>query len=122
MEEQETIHVPGEVIPPGTESEVPQENAQSGERADARAMRMALVIAVVADLLQLLLFPLFAEGALSPLNDALDIAVGLAMVKLVGWHWAFLPSLVAELVPGLDELPCWTLAVLFVRSQKRQIE
>src|SRR6266511_2886660 len=73
----------------------------------------ARVIGVAADVIQIVLFPLFAAGAASPWNDALDLLVALAMIWLVGWHWAFLPSLFAELVPGLDLVPTWTAAVFF---------
>jgi hypothetical protein len=44
----------------------------------------------------------FAEGALSPADDVLDIAVASALVQLLGWHWEFLPAFLAELVPGVD--------------------
>jgi hypothetical protein len=74
--------------------------------------RNALAIAVLADALQIVFFPMFVEGALSPLDDLLDIAVAWILIRLLGWHWAFLPSFVAELVPGLDLVPNWTLAVL----------
>jgi hypothetical protein len=70
----------------------------------------ARAIAVVADAVQLGFLPLFVEGAASGLDDALDVVVGLAMVTLVGWHWAFLPAFLAELVPGLDLAPTWTIA------------
>ena len=70
-----------------------------------------------ADALQIVLFPLFGEGALSPVNDLLDIAVGWVLTRQLGWHWAFLPAFVAELVPGLDLVPTWTLAVLIVMRQ-----
>jgi hypothetical protein len=76
-------------------------------------IRAARLIAVGADLIQLALLPLFAPGALSPVNDALDVAVAGLLTWLVGWHWSFLPSFVAELVPGLDLVPTWTAAVLF---------
>jgi hypothetical protein len=79
--------------------------------------RTALGIALFADALQIVLFPFFGEGGLSPLNDLLDIAVGFAMIRLLGWHWAFLPSFMAELIPGLDLVPTWTLAVLIVTRQ-----
>ncbi len=52
-------------------------------------------------------FPLFAAGALSPLNELLDIAVAWALTRLLGWHRIFLPSFVAELVPGVDLVPSW---------------
>ena len=72
----------------------------------------ARLIAVSADLLQIVVFPFFGEGYASPVNDALDLAVGVALIKLVGFHWSFLPAAVAELVPGLDLAPTWTAAVL----------
>ena len=76
-------------------------------------VRTARVIAVLADLVQLAFVPAFGGGAISPLNDGLDVVVGLLMVRLVGWHFAFLPTFVAELVPGLDLIPSWTAAVWF---------
>lgn len=63
--------------------------------------------------MQLLLVPVFAPGLISPVNDVLDVVIGLILVRLVGWHWAFLPSFIAELVPGLDLFPSWTTAVWF---------
>jgi hypothetical protein len=42
------------------------------------------------------------------------------MVHLLGWHWEFLPSFFAKLVPGVDLVPFWTLAVANVyRKTKR---
>ena len=64
------------------------------------------------------MFPLFAPGLASPWNDALDFLVAVAMVGLIGWHWAFLPSFLAELVPGLDLVPTWTAAVFFATRGK----
>jgi len=76
-------------------------------------MWIAMGVALTADLVQLVLIPFFGWGVLSPVNDALDVAVGLILIRLVGWHWAFLPSFIAELVPGLDLIPSWTAAVWF---------
>ena len=73
---------------------------------------------MVADLVQIGFFPAFGGGMLSLLNDGLDIVVAILMVALVGWHIAFLPSFVAELVPGLDLVPTWTLAVWFATRQR----
>jgi len=81
-------------------------------------VRAARLTAVLADVTQIVLFPLFAGGAASPWNDALDLAVAGALTALVGWHWAFLPSLAAELVPGLDLVPTWTLAVFYATRGK----
>lgn len=82
----------------------------------------ALVLGMAADAVQLLIFPLFAEGAISPLDDVLDVAVMAALAGLIGWHWEFLPSFVAELVPGLDLVPFWTLAVANVYRKWKQTE
>lgn len=81
--------------------------------SSAVRVRAARMLAMAADLVQIAVFPLFAPGVASPWNDALDLAVAGAMTWLVGWHWAFLPGFVAELVPGLDLVPTWTAAVFF---------
>jgi hypothetical protein len=81
-------------------------------------VRAAQVIAVLADLLQLGFFPLFVAGLPSPFEDLLDVGVSVAMVILLGWHWAFLPSIITKLIPGLDLIPTWTAAVLFVTRGK----
>src|SRR5437879_9030945 len=76
--------------------------------------RAAMILAIAADALQIFVFPLFGEGALSPADDVLDLAVAAALIHLLGWHWEFLPAFLAELVPGLDLVSFWTLAVLNV--------
>src|SRR5260370_33925637 len=82
--------------------------------------RAAMVLAIVTDALQLIVFPLFVEGALSPAEDVLDFGVGAIMIQLLGWHWEFLPSFLAKLVPGVDLVPFWTIEVVIVcRRSKR---
>src|SRR5208282_4293963 len=82
--------------------------------------RTAMILAVVADALQIIVFPAFVEGAISPADDILDLGIGAAMINLLGWHWEFLPSFLAKLVPGVDLVPFWTLAVANVyRKSKR---
>ncbi len=73
--------------------------------------KLAMLVAIAADALQLFFLPLFVEGALSPADDLLDLGVASVMVKLLGWHWEFLPSFFAKLVPGMDLVPFWTIAV-----------
>jgi len=70
-------------------------------------------VAIAADLLQVALFPAEAQGIFSPINDAIDVAVGVILVLLLGWHLAFLPTFLAELVPVVDLVPTWTAAVWF---------
>src|SRR6266849_10928350 len=79
--------------------------------------RWPWIIAVLADAIQLGAFPFFAEGALSPPDDVLDIVVGAVLCKMLGWHWAFLPTFAAELIPGVDLFPTWTAAVAYVTTQ-----
>ena len=89
----------------------------SGNAAPTAArIRAARAIAMLADLVQIVLFPAFSEGALSPVNDALDVAVAAALTWLVGWHWAFVPSFLSELIPMFDLVPTWTAAVWYVTS------
>jgi hypothetical protein len=83
--------------------------------------RTAMAVAIAADALQLILLPMFVEGALSPVDDLLDLGVGATMIHLLGWHWEFLPSFLAKLVPGVDLVPFWTIAVVNVwRKTKRE--
>ena len=79
--------------------------------SDRWRFRIAMALAVGADALQLFVFPLFSEGALSPADDVLDLGLAAVLVRLLGWHWEFLPAFAAELVPGVDLVPFWTLAV-----------
>jgi hypothetical protein len=83
-----------------------------------RQILAARVLAVTADAVQLGLLPLFAGGAVTGFDAALDVAVGIAMVALVGWHWAFLPAFALELVPAVDLAPTWTIAVLIATRRK----
>lgn len=76
--------------------------------------RWAWLVAVVADVLQFVALPIFGEGLVSAADVTLDIAVAAALSRLIGWHWAFLPTFVVELVPGLDLFPTWTAAVFYV--------
>jgi hypothetical protein len=80
--------------------------------------RLAWMVAIAADVLQMVAFPLFIEGGISPADSALDLIVAIVMIRLLGWHWAFLPSAAAKLVPGADLFPTWTTAVWFVTRHK----
>ncbi len=79
---------------------------------------MAWAVAMAADALQIAAFPFFAEGGVSPADSLLDLIVAFVLIRLLGWHWAFLPTLAAELIPGADLFPTWTAAVWFVTRQQ----
>jgi hypothetical protein len=80
--------------------------------------RMAWLVAMAADFLQLAAWPFFVEGGWSLADAVLDVVVAALLSRLLGWHWAFLPSLVAELIPGVDLFPTWTAAVFYVTRQR----
>jgi hypothetical protein len=80
--------------------------------------RKAWFVAIIADAIQVIGLPLFVAGAISPADDALDVATALILSRILGWHWAFLPSVAAKLVPGLDLFPTWTAAVFFVTRKE----
>jgi hypothetical protein len=83
--------------------------------------RLAWAVAIAADALQIAAFPLFVEGGISPADSLLDLIVAIVLIRLLGWHWAFLPTLAAELVPGADLFPTWTAAVWFVTRQQVKV-
>ncbi|MGH9546183.1 MAG: hypothetical protein ACRD23_13325 [Terriglobales bacterium] len=80
--------------------------------------RVAWLVAIVVDAIQIGALPLFAPGGLSPADVLLDAVAAVILIRLLGWHWAFLPTLAAELVPGFDLFPTWTAAVYFVTRQQ----
>ena len=81
--------------------------------------RTAMLVAIAADVLEMIVFPLFVEGFESPVEDLLDIGVGAVLSYLLGWHWEFAPSFLAKLVPGVDLIPLWTMAVANVYRKSR---
>jgi hypothetical protein len=87
----------------------------SGRLADRG---IAWLVAIAVDAIQIVALPLFAEGAWSPLETALDVVTAMVLTKLLGWHWAFLPAFCAEMVPALDLFPTWTAAVFYVTRQR----
>ena len=73
--------------------------------------RVAQVLALAVDGVQWVLLPMVMGGAASPINDVLDMFVGALMIWLIGWHWTFVPTFIAELLPVVDLVPTWSLAV-----------
>jgi hypothetical protein len=73
---------------------------------------------MTADAVQLALLPFVIGGAVSPLDDAIDVVTGVALTALLGFHWAFLPTFIAKLVPFVDMVPSWTVAVFITTRHK----
>ena len=84
-------------------------------------LRAAMILAIIADLLQIVIFPIFVEGVESPADDIFDLGMGAVLTYLLGWHWEFLPSFLGKLVPGVDLAPLWTLAVANVYRKSKRI-
>jgi hypothetical protein len=81
-----------------------------------RRKKIALAVAALADAAQLGFFPVFAEGALSIPDDALDAVVALTLLLVLGWRWRIVGALALELVPGIALFPSWTAFVLTLPS------
>jgi hypothetical protein len=80
-------------------------------------IRLAYIVAVAADVVQLVLGPLGWVAA----DAAVDVAAMIATSRLLGFHPLLLPTFVLELVPVADLLPSWTGCVaLVVALRKKQ--
>jgi hypothetical protein len=94
-------------------------NRESVKVSAGPRLRIAMILAIAADILQIAVLPLVIAGAESPPDDIIDLAVGGLLTFLLGWHWEFLPSFAAKLIPGVDLVPLWTLAVANVYRKSR---
>ena len=77
----------------------------------AGSLRLAWIVAIVADAIQWGLPFLFGLGAFTPVDVGLDVVVMIVLTRLLGWHWAFVPTFAIELLPFVDLVPTWTAAV-----------
>lgn len=76
-----------------------------------RRKKIALAVAAAADLVQLVLMPMFVEGALSPFQDALDVVTAVVLVAVLGFRWRLALAFATELIPGVDLFPTWLAVV-----------
>jgi len=83
----------------------------------SKRKKIALVIAGLADLIQLGLFPFFSEGALSIPDDVLDVIVVALLLVTLGWKWRLVAALAVELIPGVALFPSWTAVVATLPSE-----
>ena len=83
-------------------------------------VRIAWVVAVLVDGLQLITAPAEWTGPVVWVVEAgVDLVTMGVMMFLVGFHWAFLPSLVTKFLPFIDLAPTWTVA-LFIATRDRK--
>ena len=78
---------------------------------------VAFTIALAADAVQLVLWPAFAGGAVSPFDDALDAVVGLLLLLTLGFSGRLALAFALELVPGADLFPTWTAVVASIPAE-----
>ena len=84
-------------------------------RLSRRRMIFALLIAVVADGLQI---PL----QVPPFPEIIDVVAMVLTTALIGFHVLLLPTFAVEFIPVVDMLPTWTGCVMAVIVLRRQTE
>jgi hypothetical protein len=82
-----------------------------------RRVRLARLLAISADVLQLGLAPFFIEGFALVFDAIVDVVVCVALISLLGFNFAFLPGFFFEMLPLVDLAPTWTIAV-FVATRR----
>jgi hypothetical protein len=82
----------------------------------SKRVRLAYGVAVTTDVLQFVLGPIGWEGA----DEVLDVAAGIILWRLLGFHPLLLPTFVLEFLPMSDMLPTWTACVALVMAMRRR--
>jgi hypothetical protein len=94
----------------------------------SRQVKIAFAVGILADILQLPvnlsffsigLATIGGEIPLEAIDAAIDVVTALVINRLLGFHWALLPTFALELVPGLDAAPTWTACVAYVTLKRR---
>jgi hypothetical protein len=85
-------------------------------RLTGRRAFIALAVAVIADLLQIVTVPV----AWTFVQSAIDVVAMLIILPVIGFHFLLLPTFVIEIVPGAAALPTWTACVLAVIGLKKR--
>jgi hypothetical protein len=67
-------------------------------------------VALAVDALQIG-FAASTAGLSMFVDKALDVIAAAVLWRLLGWHWALVPSFVFELLPIVELAPTWTAAV-----------
>src|SRR5262245_8709543 len=108
----EPEYLEAEPVPPPAPAASRRGPVERGARAPGDA-RKAWLVAIAADFVQWVLFPVFLGTGFAA-NAAVDVIVFFLLVRWMGWHLAFLPAFVTELVPIANFVPSWTLAMWIV--------
>ena len=81
-----------------------------------RRMALALVLAAVADGLQLLFGPI----GWAFIDQAIDCVAMILLSCILGFHLLLLPTFIIELIPVLEDLPTWTACTAAVIALRRR--
>ena len=76
-----------------------------------RRVRAARILAALVDLFQIALLPTLFPVAVSGVNNIIDIGAAVVLIAMTGFHWAYLPTFMIEMVPMAEVAPTWTAAV-----------
>jgi hypothetical protein len=76
----------------------------------------AMIIACVADVLQIALMPVAWTFA----QSAVDVVAMLLAMWVVGFHLLLLPTFILEFIPGVDMLPTWTACMIAVIALRKR--
>ena len=94
--------------------------AASSARPPSRRRRaVALTVAILADAVQLVLWPTLAGRAASPFDDVLDAVVAVILLGTLGFSGRLALAIGMELVPGADLFPTWSAVVLTIPCSKK---
>jgi hypothetical protein len=92
-----------------------------------RRIKLAFAVGIAADIIQLPvnlsffsvgLATIVGDVPLEALDALIDVITALVVNRLLGFHWALLPTFVLELIPGLDAAPTWTACVAYVALRR----
>jgi hypothetical protein len=75
-------------------------------------------VALAVDALQIG-FAASTAGLSMLVDKALDVIAAAVLWRLLGWHWALVPSFVFELLPVAELAPTWTAAVWYMTRKGR---
>lgn len=79
-----------------------------GRRFSRRRLALALVVALLADVISV------AVTLAPPAQWVVDALTALTLFTVLGWQWLLLPGLLMEAIPGLSVFPFWVLVVAAV--------
>ena len=84
-----------------------------------KRIQLAWIVAVLVDALQIGLLPVTGGFSLW-LDKPLDVVAMVLLWRLLGWHWALVPSFIFEFLPIAELAPTWTLATLIIVRKRKE--